>query len=149
MTFKDYYKESLEIEASGVYEDEVKIADIEIDEMPGVTKEDVIGYFVDEEDNNTDKDPVVKYIRSLKLPKKFTYVWLQFIKLLPKQRGKGKGSQIINTLALQYPPGTMIALSAEEISGGKSSLEMVKKFYKQNGFTLIRSRDKVFGFRVV
>ncbi len=149
MTFKDYYKESLEIEASGVYEDNIKIADIEIDEMPGVTKEDVIGYFVDEEDKRADKDPVVRYIRSLKLPKKFTYVWLQFIKLLPGQRGKGKGSQIINTLALQYPPGTMIALSAEEISGGKSSLEMVKKFYKQNGFTLIRSRDKVFGFRVV
>jgi GNAT superfamily N-acetyltransferase len=149
MTFRDYYKESLKIEASGVYEDSIKIADIEIDEMPGVTKEDVIGYFVDEENNNTDKDPVVKYIRSLKLPKKFTYVWLQFIKLLPKQRGKGKGSQIINTLALQYPPGTMIALSAEEISGGKSSLEMVKKFYKQNGFTLIRSKDKVFGFRIV
>jgi len=149
MTFRDYYKESLEIEASGVYEDSIKIADIEIDEMPGVTKEDVIGYFVDEEDNSSEKDPVVKYIRSLKLPKKFTYVWLQFIKLLPKQRGKGKGSEIINTLALQYPPGTMIALSAEEISGGKSSLEMVKKFYKQNGFTLIRSRDKVFGFRVV
>jgi GNAT superfamily N-acetyltransferase len=149
MTFKDYYKESLEIEASGVYEDDIKIADIEIDEMSGVTKEDVIGYFVDEEDNNTEKDPVVRYIRSLKLPKRFTYVWLQFIKLLPRQRGKGKGSQIINTLALQYPPGTMIALSAEEISGGKSSLEMVKKFYKQNGFTLIRSRDKVFGFRVV
>jgi GNAT superfamily N-acetyltransferase len=149
MTFKDYYKESLEIEASGVYEDDIKIADIEIDEMPGVTKEDVIGYFVDEEDKRADKDPVVRYIRSLKLPKKFTYVWLQFIKLLPGQRGKGKGSQIINTLALQYPPGTMLALSAEEISGGKSSLEMVKKFYKQNGFTLIRSRDKVFGFRVV
>jgi len=149
MTFKDYYKESLEIEASGVYEDDVKIADIEIDEMSGVTKEDVIGYFVDEEDKRADKDPVVRYIRSLKLPKKFTYVWLQFIKLLPKQRGKGKGSEIINTLALQYPPGTMIALSAEEISGGKSSLEMVKRFYKQNGFTLIRSKDKVFGFRIV
>jgi hypothetical protein len=149
MTFRDYYKESLEIEASGVYENDIKIADIEIDEMPGVTKEEVIGYFVDEEDDNPEKDPVIKYIKSLKLPKKFTYVWLQFIKLLPGQRGKGKGSEIINTLALQYPPGTVIALSAEEISGGKSSLEMVKKFYKQNGFTLIRSRDKVFGFRVV
>jgi hypothetical protein len=87
----------------------------------------------------------------LKLPKTFTYVWIQFIKLLSNQRGKGKGSEILNTLAMNYPPGTLLALSAEEVSGGKtgSSLQMLKKFYKQNGFHLIKSRDKVFGFRVV
>jgi GNAT superfamily N-acetyltransferase len=150
MNFKEFYQESLEIDSTGVYDDGVKIADIEVDEMPGVTKEEVIGYFVDEgEDEN--KDPAARYIRSLKLPKKFMYVWIQFIKLLPRQRGQGKGSQILNTLALQYPPGTIMALSAEEVSGGKtaSSLEMLKRFYKQNGFTLIRSRGKVFGFRVL
>lgn len=152
MDFDILYKslfESLEIDSSGVYENNKKIAELEVDEAPSVTKEEVIDYFSDEE--NSDKDPAVKYIKSLKLPKTFMYVWIQFIKLLPSQRGKGKGSEILNTIAMQYPPGTLIALSAEEVSGGKrgSSLDKLKKFYKQNGFTLIRSRDKVFGFRVV
>ncbi len=148
-TFKEYFKESLEFDASGVYEDDIKIADMEIDEMPNVTKDEVISYFVD--DDEDDQDPAVRYIKSLKLPKTFMYVWLQFIKLLPGRRGQGKGSEIINTLAMQYPPGTLMALSAEEVSGGKtaSSLEMLKRFYKQNGFVLVRSKGKVFGFRVV
>ena len=148
-SFEELVKESLEIDSSGVYEDDVKIADLDIDEMPNVTKEEVISYFEDERDTET--DPATRYIRSLKLPKTFMYVWIQFIKLLPKQRGKGKGSEIINTIAMQYPPGTLLALSAEEVSTGKSasSLELVKKFYKQNGFTLVRSQGKVFGFRVV
>lgn len=148
-SFEELVKESLEIDSSGVYEDDVKIADLEIDEMPEVTKEEVMSYFEDERDPKT--DPVMKYIKSLKLPKKFLYVWLQYIKLIPTRRGQGKGSEIINTLAMRYPPGTLMALSAEEVSTGKtaSSLDKVKKFYKQNGFTLVRSDDKVFGFRVI
>ena len=148
-SFEELVKESLEIDSSGVYEDDVKIADLEIDEMPNVTKEEVISYFEDERD--PERDPAIRYIRSLKLPKTFMYVWIQFIKLLPKQRGQGKGSEIINTIAMQYPPGTLMALSAEEVSTGKtaSSLDKVKKFYKQNGFTLVRSQGKVFGFRVL
>jgi hypothetical protein len=146
--FKEFYKESLEIDSSGVYEHGNKIAELEIDEMPHVTKQQVMSYFADE--SNTGHDPAMAYINSLELPKTFMYVWIQFIKLLPKQRGQGKGSEIINTLALQYPPGTLMALSAEEVSTGKmsSSLHKVKKFYKQNGFTLVRSAGKVFGFRV-
>ena len=148
-SFEELVKESLEIDSSGVYEDDVKIADLDIDEMPNVTKEEVISYFEDERDS--ERDPAIRYIKSLKLPKKFLYVWIQFIKILPKQRGQGKGSEIINTLAMQYPPGTLMALSAEEVSTGKtaSSLDMVKKFYKQNGFTLVRSQGKVFGFRLL
>lgn len=149
-TFKQHFEESLEIDSQGVYEDDVKIADIEIDEAPHVTKKEVISYFIHDEKDVKDNS-VIKYLLSLKLPKTFMYVWLQYIKLLPTRRGQGKGSEIINTIAMQYPPGTLIALSAEEITGGKtaSSLAMLKKFYKQNGFKLIRSQGKVFGFRVV
>lgn len=148
-SFEQIVNESLEFDSSGAYEDGNKIADLEIDEMENVSKEEVISYFEDERDS--ERDPVIRYIRSLKLPKTFLYVWIQFIKILPKQRGQGKGSEIINTLAMQYPPGTLMALSAEEVSTGKtaSSLDMVKKFYKQNGFTLVRSQGKVFGFRVI
>lgn len=140
--------ESLTFDKPGqrVLDNGKKIADYEVDVVENVTKEEVMDYF------QTDtKDPVIKYLKQLKLPKKFTYVWIQFIKLLPKQRGQGKGSEIINNLALSYPPGTLLALSAEEVSTGKtaSSLEKLKKFYKQNGFTLIKSQNKVFGFRVV
>lgn len=140
--------ESLEFDLAGqrVLDNGKKIADYEVDVVQNVTKEEVMDYF------QTDtKDPVIKYLKQLKLPKRFTYVWIQFIKLLPRLRGQGKGSEIINSLALSYPPGTLLALSAEEVSTGKtaSSLEKLKKFYKQNGFTLIKSQDKVFGFRVV
>lgn len=140
--------ESLEFDPAGqrVLDDGKKIADYEVDVVENVTKENVMEYF-----ENAYNDPAVKYIRKLKLPKRFTYVWIQFIKLLPKHRGQGRGSEIINHLALSYPPGTLIALSAEEVSSGKSasSLGMLKRFYKQNGFTLIKSQGKTFGFRVV
>lgn len=52
---------------------------------------------------------------------------------------------------MNYPPGTLMALSAEEVSSGKtaSSLSDLKRFYQQNGFTMVRSNGKTFGFRVV
>lgn len=149
ISFRKFFKESLEIDSSGVYEGGKKIADLELDEVENVTKKEVLSYFGSEDGDS--HDPAISYIKSLKLPKTFMYVWIQFIKLLPQQRGKGKGSEILNTLAMNYPPGTLLALSAEEVSSGKtaSSLDMIKKFYKQNGFTLVRSQGKVFGFRVV
>lgn len=152
--FNDYYydnlEEALEFDSAGqrILDDGKKIADYEIDEMPNVTKEEVASYFSD--DGVTSNDPAVRYIKSLKLPKTFMYVWIQFIKVLPQQRGQGRGSEIINTLAMNYPPGTLMALSAEEISTGKtaSSLSDLKRFYQQNGFTMVRSQGKTFGFRV-
>ena len=151
MLFNRYYNLNEAIEFSGdeVYEDGKKIAELSVDEVENVTKEEVISYFEDEESTN-ERDNVIKYIRSLKLPKVFTYVWIQFLKVLPALRGQGRGSEIINTLAMHYPPGTLLALSAEEISSGKSgsSLKEVILFYKQNGFTLIKDKHgKVFGFR--
>lgn len=143
-----YLTESLQFDAAGqrVLDDGKKIADYEVDVIQNVDKEEVMDYF-----QTNSRDPVIKYLKQLKLPKKFTYVWIQFIKLLPKQRGQGRGSEIINSLALSYPPGTLMALSAEQVSSGKtaSSLDKLKRFYKQNGFTLIKSQGKVFGFRVV
>lgn len=140
--------ESLQFDKLGqrVLDGGKKIADYEVDEVEDITKQQVMDYF--QTDN---RDPVIKYLKQLKLPKKFTYVWIQFIKILPKQRGQGRGSEIINHLALSYPTGTLMALSAEQVSSGKtaSSLAMLKKFYKQNGFTLIKSQGKTFGFRVV
>jgi GNAT superfamily N-acetyltransferase len=152
ISFKNYViAESLEFDKMGqrILDDGKKIADFEIDEMPDVTRDEVISYFVDDASNM--KDPAVRYLKTLKLPKTFMYVWIQFIKILPQQRGQGRGSEIINTLAMQYPPGTLMALSAEEVSSGKtaSSLADLKQFYRQNGFTMVRSQGKTFGFRVV
>ena len=152
ISFKNYViAESLEFDKMGqrILDDGKKIADFEIDEMPDVTRDEVIGYFVDDESNL--KDPAVRYLKTLKLPKTFMYVWIQFIKILPQQRGQGRGSEIINTLAMNYAPGTLMALSAEEVSSGKtaSSLADLKRFYQQNGFTMVRSQGKTFGFRVV
>jgi GNAT superfamily N-acetyltransferase len=78
------------------------------------------------------------------------YVWIQFIKLLPKCRGQGTGSQILNHLALTYPAGTLMALSIEPVSAGKtaSSMAMLKQFYAHNGFDVIKSQHKTFAFRV-
>lgn len=147
----NYIFESLEFDKAGqrILDDGKKIADFEIDEMLNVTKDQVIDYFVDDETNLN--DPAVRYLKTLKLPKTFMYVWIQFIKVLPQQRGQGRGSEIINTLAMNYPPGTLMALSAEEVSSGKtaSSLADLKRFYQQNGFTMVRSQGKTFGFRVV
>lgn len=152
VSFRRFLKESLDIDMAGqrVMEGGRKIADIVIDEVKNISKEEVISYFV--EGGNDDTDPVVLFLKKLKLPKKFNYIWIQHIKVLPQQRGAGKGSQIINTLAMDNPPGTLIALTAEEISTGKtsSSIQKLKQFYSQNGFTLVKSRDNtVFGFRVV
>lgn len=152
MQFNRYYNLNEAIEFSGdeVYEDGKKIAELTVDEAENVTKEEVISYFEDEESNNK-RDNVIEYIHSLKLPKVFTYVWIQYLRVLPTQRGQGRGSEIINTLAMHYPPGTLLALSAEEISSGKSgsSLKEVIQFYKQNGFTMVKDKyGKVFGFRV-
>ena len=140
--------ESLELDVAGqrVLQHGKKIADYEVDVVHHVTKREVMQYF-----DVHAKDPVIKYLQQLTLPKTFTYVWIQFIKLLPRHRGQGTGSEILNHLAMSYPAGTLMALSAEPVSRGKtaSSLSMLKRFYKHNGFTLIKSQGKTFGFRVV
>ena len=140
--------ESLELDVAGqrVLQHGKKIADYEVDVVHHVTKREVMQYF-----DVHAKDPVIKYLQQLTLPKTFTYVWIQFIKLLPRHRGQGTGSEILNHLAMSYPAGTLMALSAEPVSSGKtaSSLSMLKRFYKHNGFTLIKSQGKTFGFRVV
>lgn len=162
MSFKNYYSitklhkkkynESLEFDfsAEDVYEDGKKIADIEVDIAENINKEEVISYFT--EGGREEKDPVVKYLKQLKLPKKFTYIWIQFLKVLPKQRGLGKGSEILNNIAMNYPPGSLMALSPQEVSGGKSAsnIEQVKAFYKQNGFNVVKSSyGDYFAFRLL
>jgi GNAT superfamily N-acetyltransferase len=149
-SFKQHFQESLQFDLPGqrVMDGKKKIADIEIDEMSGATKQEVMQYFADEDLSN--HDPVISFLKQLKLPRTFMYVWIQFIRIVPGQRGQGKGSEILNTLALQYPKGTLLALSAEEVSSGKtaSSLRMLQKFYTDNGFKMIRSQGKTFGFRL-
>jgi hypothetical protein len=142
--------EALEFDRSReeVREDGKTIADMDFDVEENQTKEDVISYFIDMDKD----DPVIRYLKGLKLPKIFTYIWIQLLRIKPNQRGEGRGSEIINTLAMSHPPGSLMALAVGEISSGKtgSSLNKVKEFYQQNGFNLVRSKDgEYYGFRVL
>jgi hypothetical protein len=143
-------QESLEFDMprEEVREDGKKIADFDWDVAENLTISEVIDLFYFDDPKN---DPVAKYLRSLKLPKKFTYIWIQLLRILSTQRGLGRGSEIINTLAMQHPPGTLMALSPGEISSGqnKSSHKNLMSFYKQNGFKIVKSNDGVeFAFRI-
>ena len=140
--------ESLEIDKrrQRVLDAKKKIADLEIDEV-FIDKKELLSYF----ESSDPKDQVLQYLNGLKLPKKFKYVWIQKIRVIPSLRGQGKGSEIFKTLVKSYPKGTLIALTPGEISSGKtaSSLESLKSFYRQNGLTLLPSQGMLFGFKLL
>ena len=104
----------------------------------------LIGNLIVYEDQNSTLKDVLKvfpskkvssYLSQLKTPPKFAYVWIDLIKVFPKQRGKGFGTAIIKKLLSLYPKGSLIALNAGESSTGssKSSLKDLEKFYKKIG----------------
>lgn len=129
-----------------VTENGKEIGELEFDVVKNSTKESILGYFTDYGDIDND-DPIIKYIRSLRLPKSFTYIWIQLLKVSPKQRGKGKGSKILKALFKKYPRNVLFALSPREIAQGRSNLENVIRFYEKNGFEIIRSKTDMFAFK--
>jgi GNAT superfamily N-acetyltransferase len=128
-----------------VTENGKEIGELEFDFAPNIDKKELLSYFTQYDDN---MDSVARYIQSLPLPKRFNYVWIQLIKVSPRMRGKGKGTQILQAVFNKYKKNTVFALSVNEIASGKSTIENNIKFYQSNGFQIVKNGKEVYGFRI-
>lgn len=82
-----------------------------------------------------------KYIRGLKLPKRFDFAYIHKIIVKPRFRGKGYGGAIMQELKKQARKPVVIILEAAQITYGKSNIRNLKKFYRKQGFRMFEDQQ--------
>jgi GNAT superfamily N-acetyltransferase len=136
---------TLDIPRQTVFMGRKVVAILEVDEEKKTHLKYVLSLF-------EDYPSIQKFLKTLKLKDRFDYVWIDLIKILPAQRGKGLGSLILKKIFSKYPSGSLIALNVGETSTGKSksSIQDLISFYQKLGFQIVKSEDGyTYAFKIV
>jgi GNAT superfamily N-acetyltransferase len=135
---ENFTESSLDVDIpnQGVYIGSKKVAILEAYEQKKTHLKYVLSLF-------EDYPSIQKFLKGLKLKDRFDYVWIDLIKILPAQRGKGLGSLILKKIFSKYASGSLIALNVGETSSGKSksSIQDLISFYQKLGFQIVKSED--------
>lgn len=86
------------------------------------------------------------FLKTLNLPEKFNYLWINSITIVPKMKGKGLGSFAIDETIKQTPKPVLVGLVITDITN-KHPEEMLKLFYKKNNFKFVEYDGSTFGFK--
>ncbi len=135
----------LDIPRQAVFIGRKAVAALEVDEEKKANLKYILSLF-------EEYPSIQKFLKTLKLKDRFPYVWINLIKVLPQQRGKGLGSLILKKIFSKYPPGSLIALNAGETSTGKtkSSIKDLISFYQKLGFQIVKSEDGyTYAFKIL
>jgi len=136
---------TLDIPGQAVFIGRKAVATLEVDEEKKASIKYVLSLF-------EEYPSIQKFLKTLKLKDRFDYVWVNTIKVLPQQRGKGLGSLILKKIFSKYPPGSLVSLNVGEISTGKtkSSIKDLISFYQKLGFQIVKSEDGyTYGFKIL
>jgi len=136
---------TLDIPRQAVFIGRKEVATLEVDEEKKTNLKYILSLF-------EEYPSIQKFLKTLKLKDRFDYVWVNTIKVLPQQRGKGLGSLILKKIFSKYPAGSLIALNVGEISTGKtkSSIKDLISFYQKLGFQIVKSEDGyTYGFKIL
>jgi GNAT superfamily N-acetyltransferase len=135
----------LDIPRQTVFMGRKAVATLEVDEEKKASLKYVLSLF-------EEYPEIQKFLKTLKLNDRFPYVWINLIKVLPQQRGKGLGSLILKRIFSKYPSGSLIALNVGEVSSGKSksSIQDLISFYQKLGFQIVKSEDDyTYAFKIL
>jgi GNAT superfamily N-acetyltransferase len=136
---------TLDISRQAVFIGRKEVATLEVDEEKKTNLKYILSLF--------EEYPLIqKFLKTLKLKDRFDYVWVNTIKVLPQQRGKGLGSLILKKIFSKYPSGSLVALNVGEISTGKtkSSIKDLVSFYQKLGFQIVKSEDGyTYAFKIL
>ena len=87
------------------------------------------------------------YPKTIQVPNKFTYLWIEKIMVQAPFRGKGLGSEVLNLIMSRVKKPLVIGLNPAAYLNGEQSA--VENFYKRAGFTLWRERSDVYALKVI
>jgi GNAT superfamily N-acetyltransferase len=82
--------------------------------------------------------------KKLLLPKRFTFIWVEIVKIQEHSRGRGYGSQIFDWMKATYC-NTLIGLHPKEIAADYN-INMILRFYKKQGFEISRFEYEWYSF---
>ena len=136
---------TLDIPRQSVFIGRKEVATLEVDEEKKANLKYILSLF-------ETYPSIQKFLKTLKLKDRFSYVWINLIKVLPQQRGKGLGTLILKKIFSMYPPGSLIALNVGETSTGKSksSIKDLISFYEKLGFKIVKSEDDyTYAFKIL
>jgi GNAT superfamily N-acetyltransferase len=136
---------TLDIPRQSVFIGRKEVATLEVDEEKKANLKYILSLF-------ETYPSIQKFLKTLKLKDRFPYVWINLIKVLPQQRGKGLGTLILKKIFSMYPPGSLIALNVGETSTGKSksSIKDLISFYEKLGFKIVKSEDDyTYAFKIL
>jgi GNAT superfamily N-acetyltransferase len=136
---------TLDIPRQSVFIGRKEVATLEVDEEKKANLKYILSLF-------ETYPSIQKFLKTLKLKDRFPYVWINLIKVLPQQRGKGLGSLILKKIFSMYPSGSLIALNVGETSTGKSksSIKDLISFYQKLGFQIVKSEDDyTYAFKIL
>ena len=87
------------------------------------------------------------YPKSIQVPNRFTYLWIEKIMVQAPFRGKGLGSQVLNLIMSRVKKPLVIGLYPAAYLNGEQAA--VENFYKQLGFKLWHEGSDTYALKVI
>ena len=92
---------------------------------------------------------VIESIKKIRFPKKFTFVWVNKFYVKLHKRGKGYGSDILQTLQEKFKDQKLVIGLSPGYLVKTTDIKRLLPFYKRQGFKLISTPTHHYGFKVV
>ena len=118
-----------------------------------------IGYVAYEVDKNyakskildtfKDDDEVEDKLKTIRMPKEFTFIWINKIYVKQSKRGKGYGTKIIETIQRKYKNHKIVlGLSPGELVR-TTNFKRLLPFYEKLGFKILVTDKHYYGFKTI
>lgn len=141
---KKIKKAKLKLEKNGtILADESEVGYIEFEVDKKKDKEFIINCF---EKTDNELRGIVKQVR---MPKEFTFIWVNKIYVKQSKRGKGFGSDILKLLEKRARQTNLVVGLSPGILVKTSNMNKLLPFYKNNGFKVFESKEHYYAFKVL
>ena len=138
-----------------------KIAKLKLEKNGKIlADESEVGYIEFEIDKKKNKNFIVEcfektdkelrdLVKQIRMPKQFTFIWINKIYVKQSKRGKGFGSKILKLMEKRHPNNNVVL----GLSPGKlvktSNVNKLIPFYRNCGFNVVESKEHYYAFKVM
>ena len=96
-----------------------------------------------------DDDEIEDKLKTIRMPKEFTFVWINKIYVKQSKRGKGYGTKIIEAIQRKYKKHTIVlGLSPGELVK-TTDFKRLLPFYTKLGFKILVTDKHYYGFKII
>lgn len=134
----------IKLEKNGkIKADESEVGYIEFEIEKKRSKRDIVKAF-----KKTDLE-IQELLRQIRMPREFTFIWVDKIYVKQSKRGKGFGAKILKLLEKRHPANNVVlGLSPGQLVK-TSNMNKLLPFYKKLGYKILESKNHYYGFKVL